>query len=127
MTTKVLDSTPSHYMDNAREILHKSPIEDNIYTNIKYVKSAFGVAYLGILKAIDDYLVNKGINEKQLPKDVKQYIPMLKKYNSSLVKDFNALYYALHIAGYYRVLICHVNIIKDYFKLANDFIEKLSW
>lgn len=58
---------PIRYIENAKEILSKSPIEDNYYTDIKYVKTAFGTAYLGVLKAIDDYLLDRGITRDKLP------------------------------------------------------------
>ncbi len=53
---------PLRYFNNAKETLNKSPIEDNQYTDDKYVKSACGIAYLGVLKAIEDYLLKKGLN-----------------------------------------------------------------
>ncbi|GAN32314.1 anthranilate/para-aminobenzoate synthases component I [Candidatus Brocadia sinica JPN1] len=34
---------------------------------VKYVQEACGTAYLAILKAIDEYLLNKGLNKKELP------------------------------------------------------------
>ena len=37
------------YLQNAKEILSKSPVEDDRYVDIKYVKSACGVAYLRVL------------------------------------------------------------------------------
>lgn len=117
------------YLENAKEILSKSSIEDNIYTDIKYVKSACGVAYLGVLRAIDTYLVSKGLSKKELPKKVEEYEKALKKYLSpydgKLLKQFDALYNELHIAGYYRGLLFHVNAVKDILKAAKDFIEKV--
>lgn len=38
------------YLSNTKEILGKSEIEDNIYVDDKYVKSACEIVYLGILK-----------------------------------------------------------------------------
>ncbi|MDA8338756.1 MAG: DUF5618 family protein, partial [Nitrospiraceae bacterium] len=64
---------PVRYLDNAKELLKKSPIEDNRYTDDKYVKSACGVAYLGVLKAIEESLINKGLTRKELPKKVEEY------------------------------------------------------
>lgn len=34
------------YIQNAKELLSKSPIENNRYADDKYVKSACGVAYI---------------------------------------------------------------------------------
>ncbi len=117
------------YLENAKETLGKSSIEDNLYTDEKYVKSAFGIAYLGVLKAIDEYLLNKGLIKKELPKKVEEYEKALKKHlsvrNGMLLKQFHALYNELHIAGYYRGNLFHVEAVKAIFKAAKDFIEKL--
>ena len=56
------------YLQNAKETLSKSPIENNRYVDKKYVKSACGIAYLGVLTAIDEYLIGKGVTQKELPK-----------------------------------------------------------
>lgn len=118
------------YFENAKEILKKSPVEDKRYADVKYVKSACGVTYLAVLKAIDEYLLNKGVTEKELPKSVDGYREMLKKYlsihNGKLTKEFETLYKELHIAGYYRGLLEHVDTVKDAMKAAKGFIEKIK-
>ncbi|MBI5327088.1 MAG: DUF5618 family protein [Deltaproteobacteria bacterium] len=117
------------YLDNAKEILGKSPIEDNTYLDIKYVKTACGVAYLGVLEAINEVLLKKGFTKKELPKKVEEYRKALQKHvsahNGKLLREFEMLYDALHIAGYYRGLIYNTDAIKDYLKAAKDFIGKL--
>lgn len=118
------------YFNNAKELLSKSPIEYNTYTGIKYVQEACGTAYLAVLKAIDEYLIKRGVNRKELPKSVEGYREMLNKYlssrNGKLTNDFNSLYDLLHIAGYYRGLLYRVEIVKDTFKIARDFIDKVK-
>ncbi len=118
------------YLQNAKEILSKSRIEDNIYEDIKYVREACSTAYLAMLIAIDEYLIKHGVNEKQLPKSVEGYRDMLKKYisvhNGKIYKSFEALYRELHIAGYYRGLLIDANVIKEVFKNAKSFIEKVG-
>ena len=52
------------YVQNAKEILKKAPIEDGRYADVKYVQEACGTAYLAIIKAIDGYLMNKGLSKK---------------------------------------------------------------
>lgn len=52
------------YLDNAKEILKSAPVEDNIYTDVKPVRKAFGIAYLAILEAINEHLLNKGLTKK---------------------------------------------------------------
>jgi hypothetical protein len=118
------------YYENAREILRKSPIEDNIYIDDKYVKSACGIAYLGVLKAIDEYLLKRGLLKKELPRSVDAYRKALQKYliihNGKLLKEFEVIYDELHIAGYYRGDLHSVGTVKEAFRTAKDFIEKIK-
>ena len=118
------------YLNNAREILKGVPIEDNTFTDIKPVREAFGTAYLAILEAINDALIRKGLDRKKLPKSVDGYRAALQKYvsvhNGKLLREFEKLYDAIHIAGYYRGLIYDVAMVKDAFKSANSFIEKVE-
>ncbi|MBI4691512.1 MAG: DUF5618 family protein, partial [Nitrospirae bacterium] len=46
------------YLNNAKEILKSVPIENNVYTDVKPVREAFGTAYLSILEAINEYLIS---------------------------------------------------------------------
>ncbi|MBF0518737.1 MAG: DUF5618 family protein, partial [Nitrospirae bacterium] len=97
-------------MANAREILEKNEIDGDFYADVKPVREAFGTAYLAILEAIDEVLIHeKGMSVKELPQSVDSYRAALQKHisihNGKLLKDFERLYGALHIAGYYRGLI----------------------
>ena len=118
------------YLDNAKEILRKAPIEDDTYADVKYVQEACGTAYLAILKAIDKYLEKKGIDEKDLPQSVDGYREMIRKHvmmhDGKLLKEFEKLYKALHIAGYYRGLLEDVAMVKDALRAAKVFIEKIK-
>jgi hypothetical protein len=118
------------YLENARAILRTASIEDNTYTDGKPVQEACGTAYLAVLKAIDEYLVKKGIDEKELPQSVDGYREMLRKYlmihNGRLLKEFDKLYKLLHIAGYYTGLLEDVTVVKDALKAAKIFIEKIK-
>ncbi len=121
------------YLNNAKEILKSVPIEDDTYTDVKPVREAMGTAYLAILEAINEYLIlKKGFTKKELPKSVDEYRLMLKKYmshngyNGKFLREFEKLYDALHIAGYYRGLIYDTNAVKDYLKAARVFIEKIG-
>ncbi|MDZ7262281.1 MAG: DUF5618 family protein [candidate division KSB1 bacterium] len=117
------------YLENAEEILKKSPIEDNRYAKVKYVREACGTAYLAILKAIDEYLLTKGLTNKELPKSVDAYRTALRKYlaahDGKLLREFDDLYEELHIAGYYRGFLHSVNVVKETFNTAKGFIEKI--
>ena len=118
------------YFENAKDLLKKSHVDDNRYSDVKYVQEACGTAYLAVLKAIDEYLLKRGVSQKDLPDSVEGYRDMLKKYlsvhNGKPTKDFNSLYNLLHIAGYYRGLLDRVEIVKDTFKITKSFIEKVK-
>ncbi len=119
----------NRYLENAKETLKKSPIVDNRYTDEKYVKSACGVAYLGVLKAIEEALLKKGVSKKELPKKVEEYRKALQKHisvhNGKVIKEFDDLYDELHIAGYYRGLLHKTETVKSVMKGAREFIQKL--
>jgi Domain of unknown function (DUF5618) len=117
------------YLENARELLRKSPMEDDTYTDIKYVQEGCATAYLAILKAIDEYLIGKGIETRDLPQSVDGYREMLRKYlpvhNGRLTREFEKLYKLPHIAGCYRGLLDDVSVVRDAFRVATKFIEKI--
>lgn len=58
------------------------------------------------------------------------YRKALQKYvsihNGKLFREFDKLYDLLHIAGYYRGLIYDADVVKDAFKAAKGFIEKIN-
>jgi hypothetical protein len=118
------------YLKNAKEILGKAPVEDKRYADVKYVQEACGTAYLAILKAIDEYLLNRGLGKKELPKSVDEYRKALRKHGAihdgKLMREFEDLYDELHIAGYYRGMLHHVSTVKGVFNAAKEFIGKLS-
>lgn len=118
------------YLENAKELLGKSPVEGSRYSDEKYVKSACGVAYLGVLKAIEESLLKKGLTKKELPKKVEEYRKALQKHasahNGKLIKEFDDLYDELHIAGYYRGNLHRVEVVKGVLKGAKEFIQKLK-
>jgi hypothetical protein len=118
------------YLNNAKEILKSVPAEDNTYTDIKPVREAFATAYLAILEAINEYLIKKGLMKKELPKSVDAYRKALQRHlavrNGKVLREFEKLYDALHIAGYYRGLIYDVEAVKAYMKAAKEFIEKID-
>jgi len=123
-------SEAQRYFQNAKELLRKSPIENNLYTDKKYVKSACGVAYLGVLEAINEYLLRQGLSKKELPKKVEEYEKALKRHasprNGKLINMFDAIYEELHIAGYYRGNLHSVDTVKAALRTAKEFVEKIG-
>jgi len=117
------------YLENAKEILKKAPVENSVFTDVKYVREAYGTAYLAILKAIDEYLLHKGLSKKELPKSTDGYRRALQRHlaihDGKLLREFESLYEELHIAGYYRGLLSRVDVVKGSLKAAKAFIEKI--
>ncbi|MEW6669382.1 MAG: DUF5618 family protein [Thermodesulfobacteriota bacterium] len=118
------------YLKNAKEILAKAPVEGKSYADVKYVQEACSTAYLAVLKAIDEYLLSRGLGEKELPESVDEYRKALRKHGAihdgKLMREFEYLYDELHIAGYYRGRLHRVSTVKGAFNGAKEFIEKLQ-
>ncbi len=120
------------YLANARNMLREAPREGMSYADVKPVREACGTAYLAVLKAIDEYLLEKGLapGKKALPKSIEGYRGVLHKHlsirNGRLCREFENLYDELHIAGYYRGLLHNINIVRDVLKAAENFIQRLG-
>jgi hypothetical protein len=118
------------YLNNAKEILKAVPVQDNTYIDIKPVREAFSTAYLAVLEAINEYLMGKGLTKKELPKSIDAYRKALQRHlavrDGKLLREFEKLYDALHIAGYYRGLIYDTRAVRDYFQAAKEFIHKIG-
>lgn len=91
------------YLDNAREILtNKAGKEDDLYTDIEYVKMAAGIAYSGALLILDEYLKQKEGAKYTKPKSIEDYTSRVRKYDKKLLSLLIDVYDELHILGYYH-------------------------
>jgi hypothetical protein len=117
------------YLQNAKDLLGQSPIEGDTYLDRKPVREAMGTAYLAVLEAINENLLKKGLTKRELPQSVESVRQALRRHftarNGTLLREFEKLYDALHIAGYYRGLIYDANMVKDALRAARVFIHKL--
>ena len=115
------------YMDNAREYLQKAKKEDRFYHDQKYVRTACGVAYSGVLVALDGYLTLKGVEKpkKKLRKSIEYYQENLGKLDRKLLNNLNSAYQILHLFGYYDGTN-NVNVIREGFDQAFTIIEKIK-
>ncbi len=116
------------YYKNAKEILKETPIEYGIiYSDSKPVREACAIGYLAVLFAIDSFILKKGKNPDELPKDFNSYMEWLSKIprNGKLKVQFYAVYDILHLYGYYRGGI-EVNAIKSGFKHAKNMIDTFA-
>jgi len=115
------------YMDNAREYLKNAQKEGNYYRDIKYVKTACGTAYCGVLVALDCFFVLKGVRKpnKKERKSIEYYQSNLGKLDRKMLDYVNSAYKILHLSGYYDG-IESVNVIKTGFAEANKIIDKIK-
>lgn len=116
------------YLENAKETLSKSPVEYGRFTDKKYVGEAAGIAYLSALRAIDSYLIHKGISEKQLPKSIEGYWSVMKQQiplNGKLSAALRIVYEDLHLGAYYRGFTS-VNVIKDGLQNVKKIIKMMA-
>ena len=123
MKEKTYYAEAMRYIDNAREILKKSPKEGGLYTDEKYVQRAAGTAYAGVNKAAKWFIqLNKmNIDTSHLSETQKG----LAKINYKALGYFNNAYGILHIAAYYRD-ITGVKAIEDGLNYAVAFIKYLK-
>ena len=113
------------YIDNANDLIKKAQKHGNYFDDAKYVRMASGTAYLGVLTAVDGYLLTKGQVKKELPKSIEMYRLYLAKIDKKLLRHLNITYDILHLAGYYGGNITNT-IWKEGIEEANKVIEKIK-
>jgi len=121
-------SEATRYMDNAREYLKNAQKEGNLYQDTKYVRTACGTAYCGVLTALDGYCILKGLhtsNSKKERKSIEYYQKNLAKQDKKMLANLNVTYKILHLSGYYDG-IESVDVIKTGFNFASAIIEKIK-
>jgi flagellar biosynthesis chaperone FliJ len=89
------------YMENAKETLKMAGKDRYNYLDDKYVKTAAGTAYSGILVALDEYLKQKEGAKYAKPKSIEEYRSRVSKQDKKLLSLLNAAYHILHLLGYY--------------------------
>jgi len=115
------------YMDNAKEYLKNAQKEGNYYRDIKYVRTACGTAYNGVLIALDAFLILKGIHKPKGKerKSIEYYQNNLGKLDRKMLDYLNGAYKILHLWGYYDG-IEKADIVKSGFDDANKIIDKIK-
>ena len=89
------------------------------------MRSACGIAYLGVLKALDGYFLLKDRPKPKKNIDVSYYQSELAKLDKKLLTNFKSAYDILHLYGYYRG-VKKVKLIKEGFEDAVTIINKLK-
>jgi hypothetical protein len=116
------------YMYNAKETLKKAEKQDDgYYGDEKYVKSACGIAYLGVLRAVDAWLIMKGVHlpGKKQQKSFALYEYTIARIDKKMLSLLKSAYGVLRIAGYYHG-VAIVSTIKDGFDAAYRIIDKIK-
>jgi hypothetical protein len=115
------------YMGNAEETLKRAEKQgDGYYKDEKYVRTACGTAYLGVLIAVDAWLIIKGVEfsgKKQKSIDLYEYT--IARIDKKMLACLRSAYGALHLSGYYRKAT-QIGIIRDGFDAAYDIIDKIK-
>ena len=115
------------YMDNAKECLHKAQKEGQFYNDQKYVKMACRTAYIGLLLALDGFLMLKDVNmpKGKDRKSIEFYHNNLAKLDRKMMNTLNSAYEVLHLLGYYDG-ITSVKVVKEGFDFAYTLIKKIK-
>ena len=114
------------YMDNAKETLKKAGKEDNRYNDKKYVRSACGTAYSGLLVALDAYLQMKDFEmPKKKRRSIEFYLKSVAQLDKKLLKDLDVAYDTLHLSGYYDGNL-DARVISAGFDNAYQIIERIK-
>ncbi len=115
------------YLDNASVMLRtKANKKDNYYQDAKYVRTASGTAYNGVLLALDTYLRVKGkpIEKKKGSRiNVDHYRERLAALDKKLLAKFNTTYNVLHLNGYYEGETSY-GVINEGMKAAEEIVEQ---
>ncbi|GBU23204.1 hypothetical protein R80B4_03120 [Fibrobacteres bacterium R8-0-B4] len=116
------------YMDNAEDTLKKAgKLAYGYYKDDKYVGSACGIAYLGVLVALDAWLTMKGVEIPRRRKhaNINFYLTNVGKLDLKLLSHLNTAYNQLHCEGYYRKETS-VKVIEGGFDAAYEIIGKIK-
>jgi hypothetical protein len=114
------------YMNNAKETLQKARKEDDYYADRKYVRTACGTAYNGVLLALDTYLMLKDIEiPKKKRRSIDFYTLNIAKIDGKMQKYLDNVYNILHLSGYYDGTT-DAPVIKRGFDNAYEIINKIK-
>ncbi len=117
----------NRYIENARLTLkEKAGKKDGEYADVKYVQTAAGTAYVGVLLALDEYLLRKEGKKFTKPKSIEEYRTRIAKHNKKLLSLLNEAYADLHISLYYHG-IPSVRVMNNGLTTALEIIEYINY
>ena len=115
----------TRYMDNAYKELLMAKKNGLVYDDTKHVSGACGIAYKGVLIALDGILVLKGIERNKGRVSIDYYKSNVAKLDKKMLNSLNVVYEILHLSGYYDGFN-NVKILTIGFKEAENIIKKLK-
>ena len=119
-------SEAMRYMENAKEYLKDAKKDGNYYQDKKYVKTACGVAYCGLLEGLEGFLRLKDIKPKgKQRKSIEFYQENLARIDKKMLNRLINAYQILHLWGYYDG-VKSVSILKEGFDEAYKIIETIK-
>ncbi len=89
------------YVDNAKEQLIHAGKDGKFYVDDKYVRSACGIAYSGLLRGLDFLFDIRKVQKQRGRKSIEYYRSILGNMDNKLLKHLNNGYEILHRYGYY--------------------------
>jgi len=114
------------YLHQARMILAQSHIIDNIvFADVRVTRDACAMACLAVLKAIDAYMIHRGV--QQLPMTIDDYriavesMPIRRRIQPRLT----VVYQNLHMLGYMSGGV-DVEMIKSGFRRAHEILQLID-
>ncbi|MDR2813291.1 MAG: DUF5618 family protein [Prevotellaceae bacterium] len=114
------------YMNNAKETLQKAKKEGNYYQDRKYVRTACGTAYSGVLLALDTYFMLKDVElPKKKRRSIDFYTRNVSRLDGKMLKYLDVVYDVLHLDGYYDGIL-NARIISEGFATACEIINKIK-
>lgn len=112
------------YIANAKDSLKLAGQNGRYYTDNKYVRTACGTAYSGVLVALDCFFEVKKVALPRMRKSIDYYRQGLRDYQK--IRDaLNSAYDVLHLSGYYDGTL-DSDVVKIGFARAKDIIEQIK-
>ena len=114
------------FMGNARKELGLAKKHGKYYEDVKHVSGACGIAYKGVLVALDGIFILKGIDRDTKKRaSIEFYETNLSKIDNKMLHSLNDCYKILHLSGYYD---CNNNakVILEGFEQADSILKKLE-
>jgi len=90
------------YIDNARTTLKQAGREGKFYIDEKYVRTACGTAYSGMLVALDTLFDIKKVQKRRRRKSIEYYQGTLSLIDKKLLNHLKSAYLILYLEGYYE-------------------------